>query len=220
MEDRYLIAFYGDCIEDLVIYTTGMLRKLGYSCAVADYTEAGHIADYLPLPQGMEADTVSECGGMLYHHFDRDDSVNCENFLSDVIIFLFDDISDRRLEEINFDKSFLVINENVHSLRRETTRTDVAKRPDSVIIRNFTGLSWGILPELSEKYNVRNIYALQYNSQDAVTLFRKGLFHDSEFYRVSPGMREVIHQLIDEILPGVDDMIVGKAVTRLFGRWR
>lgn len=220
MEDRYMIAFYGECIDDIVIYTTGVLSKLGYTCAIADFTKLGHISDYLPLPKGFGVRNDVDCSGIMYHYFGLNKDLIPEAFLSDAVICLFDSISDARLKSSEFDRSIFIINENIPSLRQECNREDAVITPDAVIIRNYTGQSMGMLSLLSAKYNVKNMYALEYDSVDAVTLFRKGLCQDSEIYRVSPGMREIIRQIISEILPGVDESIVGKAVTKLFGRWR
>jgi len=220
LTDKYMIAFCGDCMEDIVIYVTGVLSRLGYSCGIADYTRDKRLASYIPIPRPRLEGKATSAMGTVYMECPDDLPVSPDMFVSDVILVLTDYICDERLSAVGMDRTYLVLNENIYSLRNENLRQDGGVRPDGILIRNYTGQSIGMITMLGNKYGIKNIYALEYDSTDAVTLFRKGICNNTETYRVSPGMREVIRSLIAEILPGADEMIVGKAVTGLFGRWR
>ncbi|MCR5520614.1 MAG: hypothetical protein K6F44_01730 [Lachnospiraceae bacterium] len=220
LEDRYTVAFCGDCMEDIVIYITGVLTRLGYSCGIADFTHEKRIASYIPIPRPQSIEKHTTYMGTVYLPCDSETVLNEDLFVSDVVICLCDTISDERLAQMDMDKTYLVLNENIYSLRSESAREKFIGCPDGIVIRNYTGQSLGLIKMIGSKYGIRNIYALEYDSVDAVTLFRKGICNNTETYRVSPGMREVIRGLIAEILPGIDDIVVGKAVTKLFGRWR
>ncbi len=220
LEDRYMVAFCGDCMEDIVIYVSGLLTRLGFSCGIADFTREKRISSYIPIPRPQGIDKHTTYMGTVYLPCDDDTILDSEMFVSDVVICLCDNISDERLAQVKMDKTYLVLNENIYSLRSESAREKFIGSPDGIVIRNYTGQSLGLITMIGSKYGIKNIYALEYDSVDAVTLFRKGICNNTETYRVSPGMREVVRGLISEILPGMDEIIVGKAVTRLFGRWR
>jgi len=220
IEDKYMVAFCGDCMEDIVIYITGVLTRLGFSCGIADFTREKRIASYIPIPRPQSVEKHTTYMGTVYLPCDGETVLTSDMFVSDVVICLCDSISDERLAQVRMDKTYLVLNENIYSLRSESAREKFIGCPDGIVIRNYTGQSLGLITLIGSKYGIRNIYALEYDSVDAVTLFRKGICNNTETYRVSPGMREVIRGLIAEILPGIDELIVGKAVTRLFGRWR
>lgn len=220
LEDRYTVAFCGDCMEDIVIYVTGVLTRLGFSCGIADFTREKRISSYIPIPRPQCVEKNTAYMGTVYLPCSKETPISPDMFVSDVVICLCDSISDERLAQIKTDRTYLVLNENIYSLRSESAREKYIGCPDGIVIRNYTGQSLGLITLIGSKYGIKNIYALEYDSVDAVTLFRKGICNNTETYRVSPGMREVIRGLISEILPGIDDLIVGKAVTRLFGRWR
>ncbi len=207
-------------MEDIVIYVTGLLTRMGYSCGIADFTREKRIASYIPIPRPQCIDKRTTYMGTVYLPCDGDTKLTSDTFVSDVIISLCDNISDERLGQVRMDKTYLVLNENIYSLRNESAREKYIGCPDGIIVRNYTGQSLGLITLLGNKYGIRDIYALEYDSVDAITLFRKGICNNTDSYRVSPGMREVVRGLIGEILPGIDEVIVGKAVTRLFGRWR
>ncbi len=220
LNDRYMVAFCGDCMEDIVIYVTGVLTRLGFSCGIADFTREKRIASYIPIPRPQTIEKHTTYMGTVYLPCSPDTQITSDMFVSDVVIYLCDNISDERLGQVCMDKTYLVLNENIYSLRSESAREKFIGNPDGIIIRNYTGQSLGLITLIGSKYGIKNIYALEYDSVDAVTLFRKGICNNTETYRVSPGMREVVRGLIAEILPGIDELVVGKAVTRLFGRWR
>ena len=220
LEDKYMIAFCGDCMEDIVIYITGVLTRLGFSCGIADFTREKRMASYIPIPRPQSVDKQTKYMSTIYLACDEDTVLTSDIFISDVVIALCDNISDKRISNIRMDKTYLVLNESIYSLRNENAREEYIGCPDGIVIRNYTGQSLGLITLIGSKYGIRNIYALEYDSVDAVTLFRKGICNNTSTYRVSPGMREVVKGLINEIFPGMDDTLVGKAITKLFGRWR
>ncbi len=220
LDDRYMIAFCGDCLEDLVIYITGVLTRLGFSCGIADFTREKRMKEYIPIPRPQDIEKPVSYKTTVYVSCEENKVLTDDMFLSDVVIALCDNISDKRIAGVKMDKTYLVMNESIYSLRTENARDEYIGSPDGIVIRNYTGQSIGLITLIGNKYGIKNVYALEYDSVDAVTLFRKGICNNTSTYRVSPGMREVVHCLVNEIFPGIDDLIVGKAIAKLFGRWR